>query len=69
MSAGQIDVRQLAGSQEHRVVDGQGYFPVIAHLGAEELVVALRGGAPHIGLQDASTVCAVPTVDTPGRQQ
>jgi hypothetical protein len=51
------------------VVDGQGYFPVIAHLGAEELVVALRGGAPHIGLQDASTVCAVPTVDTPGRQQ
>ena len=50
MDAGQIDVRQLASSQERRVVDGQGYFPVIAHLGAEELVVALRGGAPHIGL-------------------
>lgn len=45
-----IDVRCLPGSEVVDVIQGQGYFPVIAALGEEELVVVLRGGAGHIGL-------------------
>lgn len=45
-----VDLRQLPGTEEVTVVDGQGYFPVITRSGGEGLVVALRGGAPHMGL-------------------
>jgi hypothetical protein len=45
-----IDVASLPGSDRVTVVDGQGYFPVITNPRGEELVVALRGGAPHMGL-------------------
>jgi len=45
-----IDVRTLPGTAVTDVVRDQGYFPVIAGLGGSECVVALRGGAGHIGL-------------------
>jgi len=45
-----IDVANLPGSSTHTVVSGRGYFPVIAHLGGQELLVVLRGGAGHMGL-------------------
>ncbi|MFA6111247.1 MAG: sialidase family protein [Candidatus Latescibacterota bacterium] len=45
-----IDVRSLPGTTVTEVVRGQGYFPVIAAVGEREVVVALRGGAGHIGL-------------------
>ena len=45
-----IDVRHLPGSEVVDVIRGQGYFPVIAALGEEELLVVLRGGAGHIGI-------------------
>ncbi len=45
-----IDVRQLEKSYETVVVDGQGYFPVIAATPTNEVLVVLRGGAPHIGI-------------------
>ena len=46
-----IDVRHLPGSEVVDVIRGQGYFPVIASLGKEELLVVLRGGAGHIGIE------------------
>lgn len=51
MATETIDVRHLAGSAVDHVVQGQGYFPVIAGLGGEEVAVVLRGGAGHIGLK------------------
>ena len=46
----EVDVRLLSGSSEHTVVNGQGYFPVIAVTDTDELLVVLRGGAAHMGL-------------------
>lgn len=46
----EVDVRLLSGSSEHTVVSGQGYFPVIAATETDDLLVVLRGGAPHMGL-------------------
>lgn len=46
-----IDVRHLPGSEVVDVIRGQGYFPVIAALGKEELLIVLRGGAGHIGIE------------------
>lgn len=45
-----IDVRTLPGALERTVIEGQGFFPVIAATGDEELIVVLRGGAGHVGL-------------------
>lgn len=45
-----IDLRKLPGATITQVVTGQGYFPVIACLGGEELLVVHRGGAGHMGL-------------------
>lgn len=46
-----IDIRHMPGAEVVDVVHGQGYFPVIAALGEEELLVVLRGGAGHIGIK------------------
>ena len=45
-----IDVAALSGSQRTTVIEGQGYFPVIAAAPSGNLLVVLRGGAPHMGL-------------------
>lgn len=45
-----IDVRKLENSAETVVVDSQGYFPVILATPTDEVLVVLRGGAPHIGI-------------------
>jgi len=45
-----IDVRTLANSEKTTVVEGQGYFPVITEAPSGNLLVVLRGGAPHMGL-------------------
>jgi hypothetical protein len=44
-----LDIRELPGAFEARVTDGQGFFPVIAALGDDRLLVVLRGGAGHVG--------------------
>lgn len=44
------DIRDLPGTTVTDVVGGQGYFPVIAGLGGQECIVALRAGAGHMGL-------------------
>ncbi len=49
-SAKVIDVRLLENSYETVVVEGQGYFPVIIATPTNEVLVVLRGGAPHIGV-------------------
>lgn len=46
-----IDIRTLPGTTITDAVRGQGYFPVIAHLGGRELLIVLRGGAGHIGIE------------------
>jgi len=46
-----IDIRKLKHSFEKVVVQNQGYFPVILGLTENEVVVVLRGGAPHIGVE------------------
>ncbi len=45
-----IDVAALPGSQRTTVIDGQGYFPVIYEAPSGNVLVVLRGGAPHVGL-------------------
>ena len=45
-----IDVGALQGSQRVAVIAQQGYFPVIAEAPSGNLLVVLRGGAPHMGL-------------------
>jgi hypothetical protein len=45
-----IDVRKLGNVKENYVVEGLGYFPVILGLPSDEVLVVLRGGAPHIGI-------------------
>jgi hypothetical protein len=45
-----MDVRHLKNSYETVVVEGQGYFPVILATPTNEVLVVLRGGAPHIGI-------------------
>ena len=46
----EVDVRKLPGATVQTVVSGQGYFPVIAANENDDLLVVLRGGAPHMGL-------------------
>jgi hypothetical protein len=45
-----IDVRKFENSTETVVVDSEGYFPVILATPSDEVLVVLRGGAPHIGI-------------------
>ena len=45
-----LDIRTLPGASVTDIVTGQGYFPVIVHIDGDELLVALRGGAGHIGI-------------------
>ena len=50
MSGRIVDVARLRGAERVTVVEGQGYFPVIAEAPSGDLLVVLRGGAPHMGL-------------------
>ena len=50
MTMHSIDIRKLPGTTVNNVVQGQGYFPVITHLGGDDCLVVLRGGAGHMGL-------------------
>lgn len=45
-----VDVAALEGSERVTVIEGQGYFPVLAQTPVGDLLVVLRGGAPHVGL-------------------
>ena len=45
-----IDIRTLPGTTTGYVVRGQGFFPVIASLGGDELAVVHRGGDGHVGV-------------------
>jgi sialidase-1 len=45
-----IDIRNFENTKESDVVKGLGYFPVIVGLPSDEVLVVLRGGAPHIGI-------------------
>ena len=45
-----IHIPDLPGTTVAFAARGQGYFPVICALDEDECVVALRGGAGHIGL-------------------
>jgi hypothetical protein len=45
-----LDLRTLLGTTQSTVIDGQGFFPVIAAVNGDDLLVALRGGAGHVGL-------------------
>lgn len=47
---GKLDLRLLPGTRTVDAVVGQGYFPVITRLGGNELLMAYRGGAAHMGL-------------------
>ena len=44
------DVHSLPGTRAVNAVAGQGYFPVITHLGGNELLLVYRGGAGHVGV-------------------
>ena len=50
MPAPPIEIRTLPGTTTNFLVRGQGYFPAIAALCGNEVLVALRGGADHLGL-------------------
>lgn len=50
MSTEAIHIPDLPGTTVAFAARGQGYFPVICALDEDECVVALRGGAGHIGL-------------------
>ncbi len=45
-----LHVRQLPDTRTGAAVVGDGYFPVIASLGGDELLMAYRAGAAHMGL-------------------
>ena len=45
-----LDVRLIPGTRSVDALIGEGYFPVITCLGGNELLLAYRAGAAHMGL-------------------
>ncbi len=46
-----LDLRRLPGSTQLVVARDRGYFPVVLGVGPGEAIAAIRGGAPHIGVE------------------